>query len=361
MVTGPRTHEWEITKLRTELAIQTKRAEEAESNLAEARARWKSAALELEGYESGVPGKGTRLWRCEHELAKARAKLTDANDTTQTLQRDLATLREALEPFAEYAKSLPPVIDGKPRITDSGPMINTHLASGSFTLTFAHFRAALAAVASKETSGGSGTVRGSPVPESFDLALPESGRGRDPSAGANHAPPREPEEGGPAREKWYLSGRGIFKQDAGSQVACAAATVNWQEDTAMMVRLLNAGEGADATLAEVRKVVAEMREWNVVADVQSWADRLDAAIGGGKVTKIDWDKYPYLAKWFRHRPDINVYSEELHGVLANEARASDAQIRALREALEWYTDVFCCGRDLGERARKALAAAEPKP
>jgi hypothetical protein len=35
-------------------------------------------------------------------------------------------------------------------------------------------------------------------------------------------------------------------------------------------------------LAEVRKVVAEMREWNVVADVQSWADRLDAAIGGGK-------------------------------------------------------------------------------
>jgi hypothetical protein len=120
---------------------------------------------------------------------------------------------------------------------------------------------ALAAVASKETSGQEHYV---------------------PAATDRHAPPRGPGEGGPAREKWYSSGRGIFKQDAGSQVACATATVNWQEDTAMMVRLLNAGECADATLAEVRKVVAEMREWNVVADVQSWADRLDAAIGGGK-------------------------------------------------------------------------------
>ena len=103
----------------------------------------------------------------------------------------------------------------------------------------------------------------------------------NPTGDYEHAPPREPEEGGPARAKWYSSGRGIFKQDAASQVACATATVNWQEDTAMMVRLLNAGEGAGATLAEVRKVVAEMRGTGLHADAY-WADRIDAAIGGGK-------------------------------------------------------------------------------
>jgi chromosome segregation ATPase len=46
--------------------------------LEEARAGWKQAALELDGYhEGGVPQRGTRIWRCEHELTKARTELED--------------------------------------------------------------------------------------------------------------------------------------------------------------------------------------------------------------------------------------------------------------------------------------------
>jgi hypothetical protein len=45
--------------------------------LAEARAGWKRTALELDGYEGGVPQMGTRLWRAEKELGKARDNAVD--------------------------------------------------------------------------------------------------------------------------------------------------------------------------------------------------------------------------------------------------------------------------------------------
>jgi hypothetical protein len=50
----------------------------------------KHCALELEGYESGTPQMGTRLWRSEHELTKARA------------ERD--RYREALEELVEIMR-----------------------------------------------------------------------------------------------------------------------------------------------------------------------------------------------------------------------------------------------------------------
>jgi hypothetical protein len=44
--------------------------------------------------------------------------------------------------------------------------------------------------------------------------------------------------------KWYASGRGIFRRDAGFQMGTMVATANWQEDTARFVELLNLGEEA---------------------------------------------------------------------------------------------------------------------
>ena len=41
--------------------------------------------------------------------------------------------------------------------------------------------------------------------------------------------------------EWYASGRGIFCRDAGFQLATMPLTVNWQEDTARIVDLLNKG------------------------------------------------------------------------------------------------------------------------
>ena len=45
-----------------------------------------------------------------------------------------------------------------------------------------------------------------------------------------------------AEEKWYASGRGIFRRDAGFQMATMVATVNWLEDTNRIDDLLNMGE-----------------------------------------------------------------------------------------------------------------------
>jgi len=93
----------------------------------------------------------------------------------------------------------------------------------------------------------------------------------------NSTPARVPEEAGPVKgEKWFASGRGIFRGDGAFQVACAALTVNWQEDTEMLVRLLNAGERVESAVGELRKVVAEIRMFLPSCD---WADRLDAAMG----------------------------------------------------------------------------------
>ena len=46
----------------------------------------------------------------------------------------------------------------------------------------------------------------------------------------------------PKEPIWYSSGRGIFKREAGFQLATMPVTVNWQEDAAMFVDLLNKGE-----------------------------------------------------------------------------------------------------------------------
>lgn len=61
--------------------------------------------------------------------------------------------------------------------------------------------------------------------------------------------------------KWFASGRGIFCRDAGFQLATMPLTVNWQEDTARIVDLLNKGaayaalhEEAVADKALIRKL-----------------------------------------------------------------------------------------------------------
>jgi len=261
--------------LERELDVQTKRAEEAERAFAESRKmaslscadRWCQIIVTPNEAAGCLPCDTCggfrvpehpcqfcigRMKRQERDLATLRSEanmlIEGLHDTQSNLEFShlaLADLRVALK-----------------KVRDLGHSLNPDRWQGQLEYCRAVAVAALAAVASKETSGPGATGAGQQRPQT-----PE--------------PERVPEDSGPAREKWYSSGRGIFKQDAAFQVACASATVNWQEDTAMMVRLLNAGEGADAALAEVRKVVAEMREWNVVADVQSWADRLDAAIGGG--------------------------------------------------------------------------------
>lgn len=43
-------------------------------------------------------------------------------------------------------------------------------------------------------------------------------------------------------EMWFASGRGVFCLGSGFQMATVAVAVNWQEDTARVVALLNAGQ-----------------------------------------------------------------------------------------------------------------------
>jgi hypothetical protein len=60
------------------------------------------------------------------------------------LVQGIHDLRVALRPFAQFADLLPPIIEGHPRITDSGPAFNAGWADRSATITFADLRWAAA-------------------------------------------------------------------------------------------------------------------------------------------------------------------------------------------------------------------------
>jgi hypothetical protein len=50
--------------------------------------------------ESGAPAKGTRLWRCEHELTKARAELEVNGRTLAEQHAEIARLRACVDTIA---------------------------------------------------------------------------------------------------------------------------------------------------------------------------------------------------------------------------------------------------------------------
>lgn len=56
----------------------------------------------------------------------------------------LVELREALHPFAVFAEALPPIIEGRPRLTDSGPAFTTAPLGKNYIITFADLRRAKA-------------------------------------------------------------------------------------------------------------------------------------------------------------------------------------------------------------------------
>jgi hypothetical protein len=60
------------------------------------------------------------------------------------LAQELEDLRNALRPFAIFAEALPPVIDGSPRLTDSGPAFTTAPLGKNYIITFADLRNARA-------------------------------------------------------------------------------------------------------------------------------------------------------------------------------------------------------------------------
>jgi hypothetical protein len=71
---------------------------ELEEKLANALAGWKRTALDLDGYEGGVPAEGTRLARAEHELGKARAILGNREAVDAKLRAMLTRVLESAVP-----------------------------------------------------------------------------------------------------------------------------------------------------------------------------------------------------------------------------------------------------------------------
>ena len=65
--------------------------------------------------------------------------------------------------------------------------------------------------------------------------------------------------------KWFSSGRGIFKREAGFQLATVSVSVKWQEDTAMIVDLLNKGEVYDALRKSVVEAASRLRNYRLGA------------------------------------------------------------------------------------------------
>lgn len=73
--------------------------------LDEAERSWKYCALELDGYESGAPAKGTRYWRCEKELVKAREARDVALERVKRLENALRSALELYELGLEAAQA----------------------------------------------------------------------------------------------------------------------------------------------------------------------------------------------------------------------------------------------------------------
>src|ERR1700722_3029228 len=58
------------------------------------------------------------------------------------LVKQLDDLRKALLPFAKFAEALPPIIEGQPRLTDSGPAFTTAPLGENYVITFEDLRQA---------------------------------------------------------------------------------------------------------------------------------------------------------------------------------------------------------------------------
>lgn len=118
-------------------------------------------------------------------------------------------------------------------------------------------------------------------------------------------------------EKWYSSGRGIFSRTGGLQIACMPIMVNWQEDTALIVRLLNAGGDCEQLRDQLAQVTKERDE---------------------------------------ARRDRDFFDNERMNVIA-QAEDQESKLATVVEALEWYA--LTTGAP-GAPARKALAAIRGK-
>ena len=82
--------------------------------------------------------------------------------------------------------------------------------------------------------------------------------------------------------RWLSSGRGIFCMDAGFQLATMPLTVNWQEDTARIVDLLNKGEKYEALLTAVTEALVEVGPSCIVCgeDIETDTDPCDEPCSG---------------------------------------------------------------------------------
>jgi hypothetical protein len=80
---------------------------------------------------------------CEKAARAATEVALAASEAARVqAEAEVEVLRSALLPFAEYARSLPSVIDGRSRITDTGPALSASVVHEDFVVTFADLRRA---------------------------------------------------------------------------------------------------------------------------------------------------------------------------------------------------------------------------
>lgn len=81
---------------------------------------------------------------------------------------------------------------------------------------------------------------------------------------------------------WKSSGRGVFREGSGFQVMTMPATVQWAEDTRMVIETLNRGEAARQ---DIPALLAEVRRLQELARVQTRA-LLEVEWHGGTIGRV---------------------------------------------------------------------------
>lgn len=143
---------------------------------------------ELDAVRAELAAEKARAEEAEVGLLRERAHRVTIEGGLETADRDLATLRDALVPFARFGESLPPIVVSKARMTDYGPMFTTSVGDLDYVLDYSHFRVALDALASVQPSHKQETLEPGLVASSAD------------NAGSPLAPQEVSKDCGPARD-----------------------------------------------------------------------------------------------------------------------------------------------------------------
>jgi hypothetical protein len=142
---------------------------------------------------------------------------------------------------------------------------------------------------------------------------------------------------------WYASGRGVFNRGAGFQTACVQMSVNWQDDTEMVIDRLNRGEAAREDIPALLTLLDAARRERDEARASNEKLALENVALAAKAGMID---------------DIPRTLDAAKVTLANLRRDRDTLRAALENILIMVSRAPEAAKDIASRALAVVQAKE---